>query len=311
MDHGRNDGYSAAQRQMRIQQAKAAAAAEANSPEALAAEAARQAIIRENEAREWRAAERAICDAKGEDYRPEILEPSPPVDVDGNGAFEPRMVPPAWDHPTPSGLDDDGSVPSPRRSRLADKLAEVVLEEEEETEPEPEPDPVMGGAHLVRWILVPAAESDGWTLGFSMEDHTSEEPDAVYLEVTQAMMRGWRNAPQNAHDLERFAAGIMEKVADSLAEDLTDRLIEALNRITTGELREKQYLVQEFTDAPTETAIGPDDDGEVEPFGSVAEYVEIRDSYAQTLSRDEFAAFLDDNQDMEEAVARMANEVGA
>lgn len=300
MEHGRDGGYQAAARQMKIQQAAAAAAAEAASPEAVAAEAERQRVKLEMEAAEWRAAERAICDAKGESYRPEILEPSPVLETGVDGSLE---------------VYDDyagNNIVTGRKggkSRLADALAEVVEEQQEEVEVLPE---VMGGAHLVRWILVPADESDGWTLGISTESNTDEEPDAVYLEITQAMMRKWRNSPAADKPLERFAAGLMEKVADSLAEDLTDPLIDALERITRGELREKQHL---NLVEPTRTSVGEDEpqpagEDEPVPFGSLHEYIEARDSYALTLSRDEFAAFLDTNQDLEEQVERMLNEGG-
>lgn len=302
LEHNRDGGYQARAEQAAIQHARALVAAEANSPEAIAAEAARQEVRLAAEAAEWRAAERAISDANGEPYRPEILEPSPVLE--------------------PTGLDEDGSVPTPRKSRLAEALSTVLEDpdEVEDEEVEELPAEVMGGAHLIRWILLPAEENDGWTLGLGIESNEDEQPDAVYLEVTQAMMRKWRNAPANANDLERFAAGLMEKVADSLAEDLTDNLIVALERITRGELREKQHLL----DVPTETSIGPDDDGpfadapdnadevpdEPVPFGSIDEYVQARDSYAQTLSREDYSAFLDDNQDLEDQIERMANEGG-
>ena len=299
LEHNRDGGYKASAEQMRIQQAAAAAAAEAFTPEAIAAEAARREKALAEEAAQWRKEGREQCIREGRPIEEQYLEPSPAQPVDE----------------VPTGLDEDGSVPSPRRSgsRLAAALAPVVEEHQEpEVEEEEEiPAEVMGGAHLVRWILVPAEESDGWTLGLSTESHEDEQPDAVYLEVTQAMMRKWRNAPASAHDLERFAAGLMEKVADALAEDLTDRLIEALQRITTGELREKQYLAGpvEFhndyePDPPTETSVGND----VEPFESLEAYVQFRDDYAQTASREDFAAFLDDNQEYEDEIERRASE---
>jgi len=299
-----NDAYGAAARQAAIQQAAAAAAVEANSPEALAAEAARQEAKLAAEAAEWRAAERAACDARGESYPPEILEPSAPQPVD--------------EYNGPTGLDEDGTVPrlgrtikgvaypedlpedpAPARSRLAAAVQAVLEDPEEEPDYEPEPEDVMGGAELVQWVLIPDPDgTDGWALVLSIQRHTEQEPDVVPIDVTQAMMRKWRNAPGNANDLERFAAGLMEKVADALAEDLTDGVIEALQRITTGELREKQHL-----DAPTETSVGED---EPIPFGSLQEYIEMRDHYANTLTRDEYVAFLDQNQDYEDEIERQS-----
>lgn len=311
LEHTRDGGYGASAKQAAIQAAAAAAAAEAYSPEAIAAEAKRQEDRIAAEAAQWRKEGREQCIREHRPIEAQYLEPSPPLPggVDGNGEHMISEGGPVYTDPT--GLDEDGTVPSPRKSRLAEILAEVV--EPEEAEEEPVPAEVMGGAHLVRWILLPAEEGDGWTLGLSTESHEDESPDAVYLEITQAMMRKWRNAPASANDLERFAAGLMEKVADALAEDLTDRLIESLQRITTGELRERQYLLPpsgiELTgypqDLPTETSVGED---EPVPFSNLDEYVQARDAYAQMMSAGEFSAFLDENQDYEDEIERRASE---
>ena len=45
-----------------------------------------------------------------------------------------------------------------------------------------------------------------------------------------------------------------------------------------------------------------------EPFESLEAYVAFRDDYAQTASREDFAAFLDDNQEYEDEIERRASE---
>lgn len=306
LEHTRDGGYGAAAEQMRIQQAAAAAAAEAGSAEALAAEAARREKALAEEAAVWRREGREQCVRENRPIEAQYLDPSPPL---AGGVDEVNEI-----------SDPDAVVPTPRKSRLADAMAEVIEEHQEEAEYQAVEE-VMGGASLVRWILVPDDESDGWTLGLSTESHEDEAPDQVYLDVTQAMMRKWRNSPDADKGLERFAAGIMEKVADALAEDLTDALIESLERITTGELREKQRLeAQEWTFPegsdvsvpvePTRTSVGEDEphqalpEGDVEPFDSLDDYIAARDHYANTLSRDEYVAFLDTNQEYEDEIER-------
>ena len=299
MQHNENDAYGAAARQMKIQQAAAAAANEAGSAEALAAEAARQDAIREAEAATWRKEGREQCIRENRPIEQQYLEPSPVLE----GGVDAAVNAPSDERDVSAGI----TAHERRKSTLAERLA---VEEEEV------PEDLMGGAHLVRWLLTPSDDSDGWTLGLSTESHEDEQPDAVYLEVTQAMMRKWRNAPPAAKDLERFAAGLMEKVADALAEDLTDRLIECLERITRGELREKQSLPH-FTGAPhdhilpdgtemepTRTSVGED----VEPFTSLEDYVIARDAYTQTMSAREYTDFLDANQHLEDEIERRSVE---
>lgn len=329
LEHSRSGGYQASAEQMAIQQSAAAVANEAFSAEAIAAEAARREVALAEEAAVWRREGREQCVREGRPIEAQYLEPSEPLagGVDGNGDAmvneggrletygDSTLTPDEWY--AEQAASRPAPVPEPRSSRLAAALVEVLDEhvpEEEADEPEEVLPEVMGGAHLVRWILVPADGSDGWTLGISTESNTDEEPDAVYLEITQAMMRKWRNEPDAVQGLPRFAAGLMEKVADSLAEDLTDPLIDALERITRGELREKQHLSPV---EPTRTAVGEDEpttrtdasDLDAEPvysFESLDDYVMARDAYAQIMSADEFSAFLDDNQDYEDEIERQA-----
>lgn len=162
----------------------------------------------------------------------------------------------AWmsDQPEPEEVQDEpteGPVPTGRKS-----LAEAVSDHLGDQPAEPVN--VMGGAVLLRWVLTPAEEGNDWVFGMSVERELDEMPDAVFVNVNQAMLRSWRNEPKGTNTLERFAAGLIEKLADATAEDLTDSAVAALHRITDGDLRG----VSSLRAVPTETAIG-DDDGPV------------------------------------------------
>ena len=94
LEHNRDGGYKASAEQMRIQQAAAAAAAEAFTPEAIAAEAARREKALAEEAAQWRKEGREQCIREGRPIEEQYLEPSPaqPVDDEINAPSDERDV---------------------------------------------------------------------------------------------------------------------------------------------------------------------------------------------------------------------------
>lgn len=145
-----------------------------------------------------------------------VLEPSPPVPVD---EIEPANI--------------DLSA------KLAEAVAPVV-EGSDET--------VIGaGRAIMQWILVPSDDpenSDGYQLALQVQVD-EQVPGGVVLEISQQMLKQWRDGIQNKDGETRFAAGIVEKTIEIASLETGNALIHHLREL----MRE-----------PTRTAIGDDDD---------------------------------------------------
>lgn len=145
-----------------------------------------------------------------------VLEPSPPVPVDEI---------------------------EPANADLSAKLAEAiapVVEGPDET--------VIGaGRAIMQWILVPSDDpenSDGYQLALQVQVD-EQAPGGVVLEITQQMLKQWRDGIQNKDGETRFAAGIVEKTIEIASLETGNALI---------------YHLRELMREPTRTAIGDDDD---------------------------------------------------
>lgn len=145
-----------------------------------------------------------------------VLEPSPPVPVDEIG---------------------------PANADLSAKLAEAVapvLEGADET--------VIGaGRAIMQWILVSSDDpenSDGYQLALQVQVD-EQVPGGVVLEISQQMLKQWRDGIQNKDGETRFAAGIVEKTIEIASLETGNALI---------------YHLRELMREPTRTAVGDDDD---------------------------------------------------
>jgi hypothetical protein len=144
-------------------------------------------------------------------------------------------------------IEINSNDPSSLQARLDEALNFAV----QEAAPEQW---TRGGTTVLRWGIMQDDDSDDYTLGVSVAYNT-QEPADVYLAVTQQRLNEWRSL-QGKDGEKRFAMGLVSHLVNLTGEDIAVEIASAL-----GELVAVDGSTTSF-DGPTETAIGPDYDGD-------------------------------------------------
>lgn len=134
------------------------------------------------------------------------------------------------------------------RAKIADDLVEGLADEDEELEHHPAMDLVRVNSAVpfemtlsATWALLPLPDSESWVLQLAVYHAGETEPDGIQFVIDERQRHAWRKL-SGEKVRERFLAGLFEKMADTLADELYEGAMAATGEIVT---RKGNRLVRE------------------------------------------------------------------